>query len=444
MRLRTNISASLLGGIALLVAPLLIAAYYVRAQSAQVITACVDQKEGYLRVIDASEACRSGETRLTWNQVGPAGPQGEPGPPGAPGPQGAPGVAGEPGPPGPPGEPGPQGPQGAPGPPGAGLAPGAMILSQSAQPPEGYRATGLQVQPVGAGFWVEGVPLPAPRRGHAAVVLDGKLYVLGGMDANGTIVATVDAYDVAAGRWESRAPMPTPRSSHMAVALDGLIYVLGGYEVTNGQTYRSSTVKAYDPATNNWSARANMGTGGASGAAALGGKLYVFGGDDINGYRAIVEEYDPASDSWRHHSRLSQERQRHAAVALHGRIYVLGGMDADGRPLATVEVYDPAAGTWSVAAPLPTARAAPAALALDGQIYVLGGMDAGGAPLATVEVYDPAADRWSSRQPLASARGEPAAAILNGRLYVVGGWTTAGASATVELTVGPLYVHVLK
>jgi len=47
-----------------------------------VYTGCY-KKDGNLRVIDASKDCKKDETRITWNQQGPQGIQGEPGLPGS-------------------------------------------------------------------------------------------------------------------------------------------------------------------------------------------------------------------------------------------------------------------------------------------------------------------------------------------------------------------------
>src|SRR4051812_14804658 len=85
-----------------------------------VITGCYDTKlkTGNLRIIDSSKQCLTGETRITWNQRGPAGAAGAPGAPGKQGEQGQQGQQGEQGEQGPPGEqglPGETGPQGLPG-----------------------------------------------------------------------------------------------------------------------------------------------------------------------------------------------------------------------------------------------------------------------------------------------------------------------------------------
>jgi hypothetical protein len=45
-----------------------------------VYTGCYRKPGGTLRIIDASQACKKGETRITWNESGQPGLPGEPGP----------------------------------------------------------------------------------------------------------------------------------------------------------------------------------------------------------------------------------------------------------------------------------------------------------------------------------------------------------------------------
>lgn len=92
------------------------------------IVGCAAKTGGALRIIPARESCKTTETRLQWNVVGPqgvagpAGPAGATGATGAAGPQGPDGNAGAQGiagPQGPTGSVGPQGPTGMDGAPGA-------------------------------------------------------------------------------------------------------------------------------------------------------------------------------------------------------------------------------------------------------------------------------------------------------------------------------------
>ena len=85
---------------------------------AQQIFACVNTNSGAVRIVAQGAACRTPESLVTWNVVGPQGPPGPTGPAGALGPPGPQGPAGPAGALGPPGPQGPAGPAGALGPPG--------------------------------------------------------------------------------------------------------------------------------------------------------------------------------------------------------------------------------------------------------------------------------------------------------------------------------------
>jgi hypothetical protein len=83
---------------------------------------CYAKNGGTLRVIDhPKEACKSGETRISWSAVGPTGPSGPTGAQGPQGPQGPMGPAGPTGADGATGLIGPAGPQGPQGPSGTGI-----------------------------------------------------------------------------------------------------------------------------------------------------------------------------------------------------------------------------------------------------------------------------------------------------------------------------------
>jgi hypothetical protein len=79
-----------------------------------VITGCYNKTSGLLRAVDAQAGatCSSSERKLTWNQTGPAGPQGNTGATGPAGLQGDTGATGPAGPQGDTGATGPAGPQG--------------------------------------------------------------------------------------------------------------------------------------------------------------------------------------------------------------------------------------------------------------------------------------------------------------------------------------------
>ena len=61
---------------------------------AQQIFACVNNNSGAIRIVTQGAACRTPESLVTWNVVGPQGPPGPAGPAGALGPSGPQGPAG--------------------------------------------------------------------------------------------------------------------------------------------------------------------------------------------------------------------------------------------------------------------------------------------------------------------------------------------------------------
>ena len=92
--------------------------------------------------------------------------------------------------------------------------------------------------------------------------------------------------------------------------MGGKIYLTGGY--VNGDF--TNTLIVFDPLANSWTELTSMGTSrGDHASAAIGGKLYVFGGFSDE-RMASVEAYDPISNTWAQVSDLSSARDEFVAV----------------------------------------------------------------------------------------------------------------------------------
>ena len=77
--------------------------------------------------------------------------------------------------------------------------------------------------------WTSKAPMPTPRAGMAAVVVDGMLYAIGGSGEHGEFTDVVEVYDPKKNNWQtSIAPLPRPRFPSIGAAVDGTIYVVGG------------------------------------------------------------------------------------------------------------------------------------------------------------------------------------------------------------------------
>jgi N-acetylneuraminic acid mutarotase len=102
------------------------------------------------------------------------------------------------------------------------------------------------------------------------------------------------------------------------------------------------------------------------------GKLYAIGGHNVgpDNKGNIVQEYNPATNTWRRLADMPSPRTDIAAVVYEGRIYVLGGHPG----VAAVESFDPVANRWRTEPPLPQGRFAPAGISTREGILLVGGM----------------------------------------------------------------------
>jgi N-acetylneuraminic acid mutarotase len=238
------------------------------------------------------------------------------------------------------------------------------------------------------------------------------------------LVHSARADDSAPGRWRSAVPMPEAMDEIGGAAVGGKLYVIGGQTAHDDH---SPLVAEYDPAANIWRSRAALPEGlSHPGVTALDGKIYVFGGflaARHQGARDDAFVYDPKTDGWTTLPKLSSPRGSVAVAALDGKIHVIGGRGLDNATVATHQVFDPATQRWSAAAPLPFARDHAGIAVLDDKIHVFGGRtkDGGLYSIADHEVYDPRSDRWSKAAPLPAARSSGAYTVLDGRILYAGG-----------------------
>lgn len=175
------------------------------------------------------------------------------------------------------------------------------------------------------------------------------------------------------------------------------------------------------------------------GIAVVNGRIYVFGGDSVQGaHLNTVEMYDPATDTWTYKAGMPTARYAFSVVMMNNKIYIIGGQssatDQTAPPLSTVEEFDPESGpsgAWSTKAPMPTARIGCGVAVLNGKIYVIGGHTSYSYPVSTmtkvVEVFDPISNTWSTASSLPFAITYPhAMTVNNATLQILGGEANNG------------------
>lgn len=281
------------------------------------------------------------------------------------------------------------------------------------------------------GEWTSAEALPGGARQETAVVaLGGKVYVLGGFDAVGTVVPDVEVFDPALGTWANAAPLPIEMHHANAAVADGKIFVLGyltGFDfAAHGEVY------SYEPIGNAWTLRAAMPLGterGASSVAASGNEIYVAGGLRDGGAVADFSVFTATTGTggaWTGLVDMPAARDHGGAGVIGGVFYAAGGRDGTiGGHVPELLSWDPAApASWTVKAPMPTSRGGVAAAVMAGQLFVFGGEGNADLPSGVfeeTESYDPLTNTWTSREAMLTPRHGTGAATVGTSIWVPGG-----------------------
>jgi len=257
-------------------------------------------------------------------------------------------------------------------------------------------------------------PILEPRFGAAVVAEGSYLYIIGGSNSDGIRLDSVERIDLRTGRAESWAKLAVARRHHRAVILGGKIYVLGGTSGGNGPNPLSDELSDYygeDPTPEFIE---------ASGSDQLTPGRITMSGLPYD-YESTVEVIDLATGKVENTPRMPVAKAMFGCAVVDGRILVIGGQKLKGLRVActnTTEVYDPAARTWSPGINMPTPRRGSVVM-VDGFVLFLGGNN-GSQPLTTVELFNPREKVWR-RLPDLSEPINPSAAVWAGNyLFLFG------------------------
>lgn len=290
--------------------------------------------------------------------------------------------------------------------------------------------------------WATKTPMPTKRRGLVSATVNGIIYAIGGQKLvasadpdNPTKVnlAKVEAFNPSSNTWTTKAPLPSARAwPSGAAVINGKIYVTGGLNSAGGST---KTLFVYNPATNTWSTKAALPVTSARGAAvALDGKLWVV---TPAGSSTRLHRYDPATNTWTARASGPEGHEYPVAGVLDGKIYVVGTMWSYPGPSFVMSVYDPATNTWVEKQHSPDVEPLGAGGQVIGKkLYLAGGSFAFDAlEHSVVQSYDPAIDSWAypTPQSMPTPRTFLTVAVANGKLYALGGSNDSGALATNEV-----------
>jgi outer membrane protein assembly factor BamB len=262
--------------------------------------------------------------------------------------------------------------------------------------------------------------LRVPLHDAAVSVSGGRVLVLGG--GSPTTVATVQSFAAAAPSRSRGAvaatagSLPAPRSDAVAVTIGATTYLVGGYDGTRpdapvlatvgGRTFRPVTVL---PVPVRYPA-----------VAALGGRIFIFGGQAITGPQAgapvdAIQAVDPARHSAAVIGHLPEPLAGAAAVTVGGELFVAGGES----PVAQRLI--PGLGTTQLG---------------PGETSAGTGGEASASPTSTVSAiwaFDPATRQLLAAGHLQVPVSHAAIAVAGSTAWIVGGESSGALVASVQI-----------
>jgi N-acetylneuraminic acid mutarotase len=246
----------------------------------------------------------------------------------------------------------------------------------------GFSSTNEEYDPA-TETWAFRSPMPTPRSDFGIVVYDNKIYCIGGYvkgsPPTGVAATSVEeVYDPATDSWTTKTPMPTARLNLRANVVNGKIYLIGGIPIPDtGRTLN----EVYDPVRDIWTTKSPMPTGVDSYASAVvGSKIFVI-------KSGLTQIYDTENDSWSTGAAPPTNSfiPSSAAIATSNspaRIFLFGANTEGAYWMLTnqgftTQSYDPIADNWTVGTPMLTGRFDTGIAVANDKLIVIGGYNYG-------------------------------------------------------------------
>ncbi len=188
--------------------------------------------------------------------------------------------------------------------------------------------------------WETKTSMPTPRGDLSASVVDDKIYLIGGKKYSSMTpfyneTAINEVYDPGNDTWSTAASLPNAVQGYSSVILDGKIYIIGG---TNESMSLQNTVisdanQVFDPKAGNWSSAAKLPSVNSYGAAAVTEgimapeRIYFIGGYANESFSKQVLAYNPGNDSWNPEESMPTARSYLGVAVVNDELYAIGGFD---------------------------------------------------------------------------------------------------------------------
>ena len=262
--------------------------------------------------------------------------------------------------------------------------------------------------------WVYTTPMQEARKNSSVTALDGKIYVLGGENATGSL-KNFAVYDTEKKIWETLPDYPGTTTGICKAAMfayNNEITVIGGQTDTSSTGKLLNVVYAFNTETKQWQKKADLAEGRTNLAAAVSkDKLYAW---TKAGATDKAEIYDIKTDTWET-AVMPDTSSVIDAVSVDNRVFVL---KEDGEKMFWQE-YLPEDNVFEEAGtecPFATSDKYRASAVISGKIYMVKETDT-----KEVLVYDAYADEWSQISTMNLTKKDSALVASGNDVYSIGG-----------------------
>ena len=286
-----------------------------------------------------------------------------------------------------------------------------------------------------ASAWRPLPSLPTARQNMASTVLDGTVWVVGGLEKGSVGSRRVEGYDPVINSWKSGPDLPVRLHHEMVVTYKDELVVIGGWIPKGSDQSAVVSDEVFALRAGKWVKLPSLRRPRAAGAAVVvGDRIVVFGGQADDRLVDDTEIFD--GKRWSAGTKIPIPRE-HLAAASDGRFaYAVGGRAlSSAKNSPALERYDPAADRWQRLPDMPTPRGGLGAALVSGHLVALGG-ETPTDVLGQVESYDIASKTWSRAASMRTPRHGIAVSAIGRTLFALGGATKPGhasATATAEM-----------
>lgn len=297
-------------------------------------------------------------------------------------------------------------------------------------------------QPVHDVKWEQLTDMPVAKWEPASLVLDNKLYVLGGYENYIVSSRRLHVFDPVDGTWTELQNTPSKISHVNLVPGDTGFWYAGGMKDKPAAAIKDhiiSEVWHFDPDLDRYSAAPLLPEPRGGGALErLGDRLHYVSGLMVDRDTDSPDHFvfdlaawsATGTASWTKAAPLPVPRNQHSVAVLNNKLYIIGGQfnhDSQQLDQTRVDIYDPEADSWSEGPALPVAHSHSegATFVCKNRIWMIGGHstpEGGKKGFCRNVVTLEEGSEWEVTCHLPKPISSPAAAIIDDRLYVAGGW----------------------